>query len=90
MPNSPKEKDTPDFVNVDNEYVNDILKVIERGAEEILIEVDLRKKIAYSLKKKRPLNVKLGLDPTSPDLHLGHAVVLMKLRELPKHVHKNW
>jgi tyrosyl-tRNA synthetase len=50
---------------------------IRRGAEQIISERELRAK----LEKKKPLRVKLGVDPTSPDLHLGHTVVLNKLKQ---------
>jgi len=53
------------------------LKIIQRGAEEVLPEEELIEK----LKKKRPLRVKLGIDASGPDIHLGFAVVLWKLRE---------
>ena len=48
----------------------------------------MEKKIAYSLKKKLPLIVKFGCDPTNPDLHLGHAVVLNKLRSFQELGHR--
>jgi tyrosyl-tRNA synthetase len=54
------------------------LAIIKRGAEELIIESDMVKK----LESGRPLRVKLGLDPTAPDLHLGHTVVLNKMRQL--------
>lgn len=57
--------------------VNDTLKIIKRGAEDCLPEVDLIKK----LESGRPLRIKLGMDPTAPDLHLGHTVVINKLRQ---------
>ena len=53
------------------------LKVIKRGCDELIVEAELREK----LKSGRPLRVKLGLDPTAPDLHLGHTVVINKLRQ---------
>jgi tyrosyl-tRNA synthetase len=53
------------------------LAAIRRGCEELLLEEDLVRK----LKTGRPLRVKLGLDPTAPDLHLGHTVVINKLRQ---------
>jgi len=53
------------------------LAAIKRGCEELLVEEDLVRK----LKTGRPLRVKLGLDPTAPDLHLGHTVVINKLRQ---------
>ncbi len=53
------------------------LKIIKRGCDELIVEADLREKI----KAGRPLRVKLGMDPTAPDLHLGHTVVINKLRQ---------
>ena len=88
MPNDSTEKDNLDSTNIDNEKVKEIFEIIQRGSEEILVEGDLKKKITFSLQEGKPLNIKLGLDPTSPDLHLGHTVVLMKLRELQKLGHK--
>lgn len=52
------------------------LKLIQRGVHEIISEADLLKK----LEENRPLRIKLGMDPTAPDLHFGHTVVLNKLR----------
>jgi len=57
------------------------LAVIREGALEIVTEDDLRAKLRSSLETGRPLTVKLGLDPTAPDIHLGHTVVLGKLRD---------
>jgi tyrosyl-tRNA synthetase len=54
------------------------LAVVKRGADELILESDMRKK----LESGRPLRIKLGLDPTAPDLHLGHTVVLNKMRQL--------
>ncbi|GGY22443.1 tyrosine--tRNA ligase [Paludibacterium paludis] len=54
------------------------LAVIKRGAEELLVEAELIEK----LKENRPLRVKAGFDPTAPDLHLGHTVLLTKMRQL--------
>ena len=88
MPNDSTGKDNPNFTNIDNEKVKEIFEIVKRGSEEILVEADLKKKIALSLQEGKPLNIKLGLDPTSPDLHLGHTVVLMKLWELQKLGHK--
>ena len=55
----------------------DVLQEIKRGADELLVEAELVEK----LKKGRPLRVKAGFDPTAPDLHLGHTVLLNKLRQ---------
>lgn len=57
------------------------LEHIKRGVEEILPEEALVDKLKLSFKTGRPLNVKLGCDPSRPDLHLGHSVVLRKLRQ---------
>ena len=57
------------------------LEVIRRGVEEILPEESLVEKIKKSYQTGTPLNVKLGCDPSRPDLHLGHSVVLRKLRQ---------
>jgi len=57
------------------------LEIIRRGAVEIISEGELAKKLEASVKDKRPLNIKAGFDPTAPDLHLGHTVLLRKLRQ---------
>ena len=57
------------------------LEIIKRGAVEIISEEELRKKLAQSIKTMCPLKIKAGFDPTAPDLHLGHAVLLRKLRQ---------
>ena len=61
--------------------LNEQMDLICRGIVEILPESELEKKIAKSIQNKRPLNIKLGCDPSRPDLHLGHSVVLKKLRQ---------
>lgn len=57
------------------------ISVIRRGTAGIVTESELRSKVERSIRTGIPLTVKLGLDPTAPDLHLGHAVVLQKLRD---------
>ncbi|HXG38818.1 MAG TPA: tyrosine--tRNA ligase [Bacteroidota bacterium] len=57
------------------------MDVIKRGVAEIIPEDDLVRKLQRSIKTKKPLRVKLGCDPSRPDLHLGHSVVLRKLRQ---------
>ncbi len=57
------------------------LELIRRGAVEIHTGAELEAKVKRAVKESRPLRVKLGLDPTSPDIHLGHTVVLAKLRQ---------
>jgi tyrosyl-tRNA synthetase len=61
--------------------VDEQMARLRRGAAEIIVEGELRAKLERSLKTATPLKVKLGLDPTAPDLHLGHTVVLQKLRD---------
>jgi tyrosyl-tRNA synthetase len=61
--------------------VDQQLARIRRGAAEIIVDTELCAKIERSVKTATPLKVKLGLDPTAPDLHLGHTVVLQKLRD---------
>ncbi|MGV3741292.1 MAG: tyrosine--tRNA ligase [Burkholderiaceae bacterium] len=58
------------------------MNVIKRGVDELLIEAELEQKLLRAEKSGQPLRIKLGLDPTAPDLHLGHTVVLNKLRQL--------
>ena len=60
--------------------LNEQMDLIKRGTEEILPEELLVKKIERSIKEKRPLKIKLGCDPSKPDLHIGHSVVLRKLK----------
>lgn len=65
--------------------MNDInyqLAIIKRGCDELLIEQEMHEKIAASLKAGIPMRIKAGFDPTAPDLHLGHTVLLNKLRQL--------
>ena len=61
--------------------IEEQLAVIKRGAVDLINEKELRDKLVRSEKEGRPLRVKLGLDPTAPDLHLGHTVVLQKLKQ---------
>jgi tyrosyl-tRNA synthetase len=56
---------------------DEALSLLKQGATQIISEAELRAKLALG----RPLRVKLGVDPTSPDLHLGHAIILRKLRQ---------
>lgn len=56
--------------------VDEQIKIIRRGIVDLISEEDLRKKLA----RNKPLNIKVGFDPTAPDLHLGHTVVIHKMR----------
>ena len=61
--------------------LNEQMDLIKVGTEEIIPENELVKKLEKSLKNNKPLNIKLGCDPSRPDLHLGHSVVLRKLKD---------
>src|SRR5207237_4217479 len=65
----------PQFAPVDEQ-----LAYIKKGTAEIIREAELRAKLEKSRASGKPLRVKLGMDPTAPDLHLGHTVVLRKLK----------
>jgi tyrosyl-tRNA synthetase len=60
----------------------DALAIMKRGSDELILESDMLKKLARHEKTGVPLRVKFGCDPTAPDLHLGHTVVLNKMRQL--------
>ncbi len=62
--------------------VLEALAITKRGVDELLIESEFAQKLARSEQTGQPLRIKLGLDPTAPDLHLGHTVVLNKMRQL--------
>lgn len=61
--------------------VDQQLEVIRRGTVEIVPEEELVEKLTKSIQQNKPLKIKLGCDPTRPDLHLGHSVILRKLRQ---------
>ncbi len=67
--------------NTIKERAQSQMELIERGVVEILPREELLKKLEKSLRDGKPLRIKLGLDPTAPDIHLGHTVVLNKLRQ---------
>ncbi|WP_338926975.1 tyrosine--tRNA ligase [Mycetohabitans endofungorum] len=58
------------------------LAIARRGCDELLIEDEFAQKLARSTQTGKPLRIKLGLDPTAPDIHIGHTVVLNKMRQL--------
>ena len=64
------------------------LKLISRGAEEIIPEEELKRKLEASSEKGEPLKIKLGCDPSRPDLHVGHGVVLRKLNHFQQLGHQ--
>ena len=65
-----------------SDRVQEALAITKRGVDELLIESEFAQKLARSEKTGVSLRIKLGLDPTAPDLHLGHTVVLNKMRQL--------
>jgi tyrosyl-tRNA synthetase len=64
------------------------LAIISRGVEEIVSEDELKKKLEKSLQNRKPLLIKAGFDPTAPDLHLGHTVLIQKLKNFQDLGHK--
>jgi tyrosyl-tRNA synthetase len=68
--------------------VNEQMDLIRRGAVEIIPEEELVQKIEKSIKSGKPLNIKLGCDPSRPDLHIGHSVVLRKLAQFQQLGHQ--
>jgi tyrosyl-tRNA synthetase len=70
------------------ESVKEQIQLLKRGTIEILSEEELAQKLADADKTGRQLRIKLGLDPTSPDIHLGHTVVLRKMRQFQDLGHK--
>src|SRR2546425_7106966 len=73
----------PTFAPVDEQ-----LTYIKKGSSEIIREAELRSKLEKSLASGKPLRVKAGFDPTAPDLHLGHTVLLRKLKHFQDQGHK--
>ncbi len=71
------------FLSLDTQW-----ELIGRGVEEIIPENTLKNKLKNSIKTGKPLNIKLGCDPSRPDLHIGHGVVLRKLRHFQDLGHK--
>jgi tyrosyl-tRNA synthetase len=64
------------------------IKLLKRGTVEVFTEAELAEKLDKAAKEKHQLRIKLGLDPTSPDIHLGHTVVLRKMRQFQNLGHK--
>ncbi|CAM5223086.1 Tyrosine--tRNA ligase OS=Ureibacillus acetophenoni OX=614649 GN=tyrS PE=3 SV=1 [Ureibacillus acetophenoni] len=58
------------------------LRIIKKGVQQIIDEGELLAKLEKSYKEQKPLTIKLGLDPSAPDIHLGHAVVLRKIKQM--------
>src|SRR5919198_2451 len=68
--------------------IDEQVKIIQRGTVDLLTVEELRRKLERSAATGHPLRVKLGLDPTAPDIHLGHTVVLHKLRQFQELSHQ--
>lgn len=68
--------------------IEEQLKTIRRGAEEIIVEDELVEKLKFSYENNIPLRVKAGFDPTAPDLHLGHTVLIHKMRHFQELGHQ--
>lgn len=71
-----------------NKNVEEQIGLIKRGAVDLFSEEELRKKLTRSLETGKPLKIKAGFDPTAPDLHLGHTVLLQKLKHLQQLGHE--
>ncbi|WP_330392521.1 tyrosine--tRNA ligase [Anaerocolumna jejuensis] len=68
--------------------VEEQMKIIAKGAKEIVGEEELRNKLTRAIAENRGLTIKLGLDPSAPDIHLGHSVVLRKIRQMQELGHR--
>lgn len=68
--------------------VEEQLKLLKKGAVEIILEEDLVSKLERSRKQNRPLRIKAGFDPTAPDIHLGHTVLLRKMKHFQELGHE--
>jgi len=71
-----------------SEIIAEQINLLKRGTVEIFTEAELAQKLSMASKSGRQLRIKLGLDPTSPDIHLGHTVVLRKMRQFQDLGHK--
>ncbi|MBF0542254.1 MAG: tyrosine--tRNA ligase [Nitrospirae bacterium] len=74
--------------NIDLNEINRQILIIKRGVSEIINEDDLRNKLFNSIKNKIPLKIKAGFDPTAPDIHIGHTVLLEKMRQFQELGHQ--
>ena len=63
--------------NITTESAQEILAELKRGTEEVLVETELLERLSFD----RPLRIKVGFDPTAPDLHIGHTVIINKMRQ---------
>ena len=89
MPGSSKRqvnREIPDSIQMKS--VHKQMELLLRGAVEVISEGELEKKLSKSIQASEPLRVKAGFDPTAPGLHLGHTVLLEKLRQFQELGHK--
>ena len=68
--------------------IKEQIKIISRGVQDILPEAELEKKLEKAAKDGRPLRIKAGFDPTAPDIHLGHTVLIHKMRQFQELGHE--
>lgn len=68
--------------------VDEQMKIIKKGVLDMMREEELREKLKISVEQNKPLTIKLGLDPSAPDIHLGHTVVLRKIKQMQDLGHK--
>ena len=78
----------PQLTAEQRQEVEKQLELIRRGTVEVVPEEELEEKVIRSVVRGKPLRVKLGLDPTAPDIHIGHTVVLHKLRHFQQLGHE--
>ncbi len=74
--------------NLVEQQVQNQLAIIKKGVLELISEEELEKKLRRSIVENAPLTIKLGLDPSAPDIHLGHTVVLRKVRQMQEFGHR--
>lgn len=77
-----------DELSAEEQVIEDTIQVMLKGTAEHTDVDDVREKLEHVFAEKRPLRIKLGLDPSAPDIHIGHAVVLRKVRQLQELGHK--
>ncbi len=74
-------KDNLEISDLELKEINRELEILTQGVADLITKEDLRKRLIVTRNEDRPLKVKLGLDPSAPDIHLGHTVVLNKLKQ---------
>ena len=77
-----------DEMSEEDEIIENTIRVMLKGVAEHTDVYDIREKLKHVFLQKRPLRIKVGLDPSAPDIHIGHAVVLRKVRQLQDLGHK--